>query len=267
MVLKRIRFVLFFLILSGFYSFKPQVSADTFFGEVPTGLLELSDYKEPVFLFVPPNYKPDRSYPMIVALPGEGESPEKHIQLWTGLAKRNSFFILVPTNIWPRDTPETVDQWILDIKKDVAERYQIAQRHTFLVGSGDGAHYGAYLGVRYPDQFAAVALLGGSWVGKFETLIRPQTNPRKQVPFFVALKENSELIEPTKKFALQLEAKGYPVYLKEVKDEKDFWSDPFKKELVEWLKEKSQDWSQHAELSKRSLKEKMNIAIEDFFHT
>ena len=265
---KRVTFFLFFIFLAGFFCRRIPAWADTFFGAAPTGLLEITDYKYPVYLFVPPNYKPDRPFPLIVTVPGEGESPEKNIQFWTGLAKRKGLIVLAPTNIWPRELPaQNMDDWLIKIKKDIGERYQVAQNKVFLIGKEGGAHYAAYLGVRYPDEFSAVALIGGSWAGRFENIIRLEKNPRKQLPFFEVLKDDDpELIRDTEAKALEFEKNGYPIYFIKLGKDEDFSSDEFKKKVLEWLDDKSQDWSRIAESRKKTLKEKMSVAIEEFFH-
>ena len=261
---KRRIFVLFFVFLTGF--FPSAAPADTFYGDLPTGLLELQDYKYPVYLYVPTNYQPDRDYPLLISVPGEGESPEKNIEFWVGLAKRQSMLVLVPTNIWPQDTPDRVDKWLIRVKEDVRNRYRISPVKTYLIGKEGGAHYAAYLGVQYPEEFSAVAALGGSWVGKFDKLIRLQSKARKQLPFFIAFKpEQGDLRERTEERAYEFEKKGYPVYLQTLEEGQDFSSDSFKRQMVKWLEEKSSAWRDAVEESKKPLKEKFILAVEEFF--
>lgn len=265
---KRVSFVLFLIFLAVFFCWRFPALADTFFGEAPTGLLEITDYKYPVYLFVPPNYKPDRSFPLIVTVPGEGESPEKNIQFWQGLAKRKGLIVVAPTNIWPRELPaQNMDDWILKIKNDIGERYQVAQNKIFLIGKEGGTPYAAYLGIRYPEEFSAVALIGGSWVGRYENIIRLETSPRKQRPFFVALKdEDPALVQKTETKALEFEKNGYPIYLIKLTQDEKFDSDEFKKKVLDWLEDKSQDWLRVTESRQKTLKEKMSVAKEEFFH-
>ncbi len=265
---KKAFFFLFFIFLVLFFCRRIPALADTFFGEIPTGLLEITDYKYPVYLFVPSNYKPDRSFPLIVTVPGEGESPEKNIQFWTGMAKRKGLIVLAPTNIWPRELPaQDMDDWIIKIKKEIGERYQIAQNKIFLIGKEGGAHYAAYLGVRYPEEFSAVALIGGSWAGRFENLIRLEKSPRKQRPFFVALKDDDpELIRMTEKKAFEFEKSGYPIYFIKLEKDEEFTDEEFKKRVLQWLDDKSQDWLRIAEDRKKTLRERISVATEEFFH-
>ena len=175
--------------------------------------------------------------------------------------------ILAPSNIWPEDMPTRIDEWFLKIKKDVVDRYQVSPRKIYLVGKEGGAHYAAYLGTKYPNEFSAVALLGGSWAGKFEKIIEPQSRPRRQLPFFVALKDpDPDLLTETQQKASQFEKKGYPVYLVQLGKDEEFDSDPFKQKLLDWFDEKSAKWHERVEESKKSWKEKTSMAVEEFFH-
>lgn len=259
---RRVCFLFFFCFLLG----SLKLEATTFFGTVQTGLFKLQDYKHAVYLFVPPKYNADRDYPLMISIPGLDESPEENIRYWLGLAKRKSMIVVAPTNLWPQDVPDRMDEWILRIKRDVEERYRISPVRTFLVGKGLGAHYASYLATKYPQEFSAVALLGGSWVGQFEPLIFPQKKPYKQVPFFVALTGAQEgLMHETRKIALEFEKRGYPVYVVSLGGDQSMAADEFKKKVLEWLEDKSRVWHQVAEESKKPFKERFLSNLEEFF--
>lgn len=256
--------VLFFLFIAS--SLTIPAAAETFFGTVPTGLMELQDYKYPVFLYVPANYQPTKNYPMIFSIPAEGESPEKNIEFWLSLAKRKSVIVVSPTNLRPEDVPYAMDKWLLQIKDDITKRYRVAPLKTYLVGKDGGAHYAAYLGTSYPNEFSAVAALGGSWIGKYAKLIRLQGKPRRQVPFFVALRDDQgDLIEATKSRAFEFEKKGYPIYFVKLEGDETFEAESFKKEIMKWLEEKSLKWREIVEESNKKPKERMLITLEEFF--
>ncbi len=262
---KRIFFFLFFLFLSS-DSLKLTVSAATFFGDPPKGLVELSEYHYPVFLFVPPNYQPDREYPLLIVISGEGELPDKNIEFWQGVAKRRSMILLAPTNFWPNDLPYDMDKWLFQIKKDLTEKYRIAAGRIYLVGMNAGAHYAGYLGVSYPEEFSAVAMLGGSWAGRYEKIMFLQETPRKQIPFLVVLKpDGEELISETESKAYQFEKKGYPVFFVKLKPGEDFAQDEFKKRVLTWLEEKGTDWKAAAAAGGGGWRQKLSTWRENFF--
>ena len=253
------------LLLSALLS--PVGNADTFFGTAPTGLLELQEYRYPVYLYVPQNYKPDRSYPLIISIPAEGESPEKHIQYWMSWAKRRSMMVLCPTNLRPEDLPANMDRWVLQIKSDLMRRYKIDPSKIFLTGRDGGAHYAAYLGVNYPEEFSAAALLNGAWPGRFEKLLVPSRRPVKQIPFLVVAPAGDEgRIKDIEESALALEKKGYPITLMKVKSGEQIDSDAFKSKVIEWMQERSDSWMRVVHESQKSFKEKTFTWFENFFH-
>jgi hypothetical protein len=237
-----------------------------FYGTQATGLIELKDYKYPVYLYVPQNYKPDRDYALIITVPGEGENPEENIQFWVGAAKRKSMLVLAPTNIWPEELPFTVDEWLLRIKKDVMSRFRVGEQKVFLIGKEGGAHYASYLGTNYPDEFSAVALLGDAWGGRYEKILRPQSQARRQNPFFVAFKEGqAEAIAAAESRAKDFLARGYPVYMEKLGPGEEFSQDEFKKRLLGWLEENAESWERVMAEKKKGWRERARIWAEEFF--
>lgn len=247
-------------------SWASSVVAQTFFGPMPIGLVEL-DYRYPVFMFVPKNYKADRNYPMMVVVPAEGETAEEHIQQWIGVAERRSMILLCATNLWPEDTPYSMDEWLLEIKNDLIKRYRVNPSRIYLSGKGLGAHYAAYLGVNYPREFSAVTLLGGAWSGQFEKLLRFQSRAKNQLPFLVVVPEdNPGLIAEVEKEATEIENKGYMVALMKVANDELVFDSDTRKQALEWMNENSQVWSAKKSQSGKSLKEKIYKWTEEFFY-
>jgi len=239
--------------------------ADTFFGESPTGLIELKNYRYPVYLYVPQNYKPDRTYPLIVSIPKAGESPEKNIQYWTNLAKRRSMLVVSAENLRPEDVPYAMDEWLLGILKDIKGRYRIDEGKVFLAGREGGAHYAAYLATNYPAYFSAAVLMDGSWSGPYEALLNPKNRAVKQVPFLVVAHGDDNELTQIEKKALKFEEKGYLVSLLRVPEKGTYDSDDFKKKILEWLTEKSDVWQGVVKDSQKSFKEKTYAWFENFF--
>jgi pimeloyl-ACP methyl ester carboxylesterase len=233
----------------------------------PSGLIEVSGYKYPVYLFVPKDYKTDRTYAMIMLAPAESAKAEKQIEYLTGLAQRRSIFILAPYVLWPKagDTPYTLDQWLLTVKKDVIERYPINSKRVYLIGKDSGAHYAAYMGVKYPREFAAVALLGEAWDGQFAQLVDPRSDAADQVPFFIALKAGGNAKARNQAWFDKLQKKGYPLHLVDYQTEQDLAELDFKKTVFDWLETTSQSWSVTRAQSQKNWKGKFKKGVKDFF--
>ncbi len=233
---------------------------------VPTGLLELEGYRYPVLLLVPESYSPKQAYPLIVAIPPEGKEAKDAIKYWEGMSRRRNMIVLAPANLRAQDMPTRVDEWILGILNDVMLRYRIAKDRVYLFGKDQGAHYAAYLGTAHPEAFSAIALVGGSWIGKYEALIKPRSDANEQRPFLIYLREDQkDLYETTMAKALQFESKGYPVQIKTVGGEDDLTKIEFKKQLFELLETKNQEWQTIVSESSKTFKQRARQTLKEFF--
>jgi pimeloyl-ACP methyl ester carboxylesterase len=234
---------------------------------VPSGLLEVDGYKYPVYLFVPKDYKLDRTYAMIMIAPAEFAKAEQQIEYLTGLAQRKSLFILAPYVLWPKSgtTPYTLDEWLLSVKKDILERFPINKKRVYLVGKGSGAQYAGYLAVKYPQEFSAVALLGEAWDGPFSQLVDPQSDAVDQVPFYVALKADGDAKARNQAWFDKLQQKGYPIHLVDYQTDAELDQLDFKKSVFDWLEATSQSWAVSAANSQTGWKGKFKKGVKDFF--
>lgn len=233
----------------------------------PSGLVEVSGYKYPVYLFAPKDYKTDRTYAMVMLAPAELSKAEQQIEYLTGLAQRRSIFILSPYVLWPKegDTPYTLDQWLLTVKKDVIERFPIDPKRVYLVGKGSGAHYAAYMAVKHPKEFAAVALLGEAWAGQFSQLVEPRTDAADQIPFYVALKAGGDAKARNQVWFDKLQQDGYPIHLVEYQTDDELNQLEFKKAAFEWMEATSQSWRATVAKGQEGWKGKFKKGVKDFF--
>jgi len=233
----------------------------------PSGLVEVSGYKYPVFLFAPKDYKTDRTYAMIMIAPAESAKAEKQIEYLTGLAQRKSIFILAPYVLWPKlgDTPYRLDEWLLTVKRDVMERFPISKKRVYLVGKDLGAHYAAYMAIKYPKEFSAVALLGQAWDGPFAQLVDPHSDAADQVPFYVALKAGGEARSRNQVWFDKLQQKGYPLHLVDYKGDEELDDLEFKKSVFDWLEATGQSWEASVDQGPKTWKGKFKKGVKDFF--
>ncbi|MDD5217893.1 MAG: hypothetical protein PHN49_01915 [Candidatus Omnitrophica bacterium] len=268
---KRGIFILFFIFLASFGAFK--IGADTFIGVTKTGLIKVENFRYPVFLFVPDNLKPGRKYPMVISVPDVAETAEKNIDRWISVAKRSTVLVLVPTYLEPRDTPNALDRWFFEVKNLMVSAYPVNPKKVFLVGQKSGATYAAYLGVNYPEEFSAMALLNGSWVGQqgswtgvFEKLMRLESTPEKQIPIYVGLNEDQkDIIEKTEKTAYDFQKRGYFVEVRKFPAGEDLITRDYQKTLIQWLDERSEDWATIVQNSQKNWQEKFKKWARDFF--
>ncbi|MDD5226680.1 MAG: hypothetical protein PHV97_05830 [Candidatus Omnitrophica bacterium] len=234
---------------------------------IPSGLLEVNGFKYPVYLFVPKDYKTDRTYAMIMIAPAKDAKAQEQIEYLTGLAQRKSIFILAPYVLWPKagDTPYRLDEWLLTVKKDIAERFPISKNRVYLVGKDSGAQYAAYMAVKYPKEFTAAALLGQAWDGPFSPLIQPQTDAADQVPFYIALKTDGEARSRNQVWFDELQKKGYPLHLVDYKSDEELNDLEFKKSVFDWMESAGESWKATVAQSQKTWKGKFKKGVKDFF--
>lgn len=239
--------------------------AATFFGEIPKGLVELKDYRYPVYVFVPPGHDNFLFNSMLLLIPDTRETPDELVQDWLQVAKKRNLIVVVSDVQRERsDVPYHTDAWMLKLKKDMADRYHVGR--TYLIGKGEGAHYAAYLAMQYPKEFSGAGLLDGSWTGPFEKLIRISDKPVAQVPFFIALyAPDAELMTQTESKAYQLTAKGYPVYLERFEKDEKVDAVDMKTRMMDWLQKKAETWTQVLGKKGKTKKEKFSNWLGEFF--
>ncbi|MZI94229.1 pyrroline-5-carboxylate reductase [Vibrio sp. CAIM 722] len=131
-------------------------------------------------LYVPKNYDPDKSYPLVLFMAdasttGKGaKSPL--MQGYGGIiwassesqAKHPSF-VLVPAFSGPENV--TNDNWqvsdelgiALRLLKHVVSEYSIDQNRLYTTGQSMGGMISFYLNANYPDLFAASLFVGSQW--------------------------------------------------------------------------------------------------------
>ncbi len=232
-----------------------------------SGIVEITGYKYPVYLYVPKDYKTDRKYSLIVMAPAESVRTKARIDYLTGLAQRRSIFILSPHVLWPKpgDTPVEMDEWLFRVKKEIVEGYPINKKKIYLIGKNSGAHYAAYLATEHPQEFSAAALFGEAWSGPYEQMIKPSSDPDKQIPFFIALRAGSDAKARNQAWFDRLQKKGYMLYLTEYSKGNTLEDLEFKKSVFEWLEEASQNWNVVVEKSRQGWKGKFKKGTKDFF--
>jgi pimeloyl-ACP methyl ester carboxylesterase len=261
------RFRKFFFIFLGslwlLSSLNLKSFADVPIGELPTGLVELKEFRYPVYLFVPPGYKKTKERSMVAVFPSES-SLEEAANKWSELAKKRNMLVLISeAKVRDEDVPYQFDTWFLNVQKTLAQRYGVTR--TFLLGEGLAAHYAAYLGLKYPDRLAGIATLGGSWVGPFAKLTKLSAKPRGQAPFFAALPQDDKKAAEAQATAERMTAKGYDVRLLMLEKKDEEKTGHFREMMIDWLVKSAAAHETKLRTSKKSLKEKTSTAFEEFF--
>jgi len=234
-----------------------------FMGKIPTGLLQLQK-KHEYYLFVPKSYTMEKAWPLILLVGKRADKPEEVIRPWVAWAETNQFLVLTPPNLTPdKDVPESADDWILGLKKEVLERYKVDPQQILLVGLEEGGHYAAYLGTRYPQEFSAAALVHEGWAGPYEKMIKPTSNKRKQLSFFVVADPADEKFSDLERKALEFEQKGYQVTFENLKEKESLAT--IQERILQWFQAEAEAKSVLKERPRVGFKDKVSGFFEDFF--
>ncbi len=123
--------------------------------QIPWGLNRKVSY----LLKLPPEYRPGRSYPLLIILHANGETPGEALNRWAFEAERNGYILAAPQ--WGTSLPgynytEQEHQAVLDLIKDMRRRYAVDSDRVFLNGYGDGGTMAFDVGMSHPDLFAGI---------------------------------------------------------------------------------------------------------------
>lgn len=121
-------------------------------------------------VLLPPEYHPNHSYPVIVAL-GERNAPlEQAITFWGGTAaqpgqaQRHGYIVIAPDYMpdnLPYDYGSERHQVVLESLRDARRRFNIDSDRIFLTGHGRGGTAAFDIGLSHPDLFAGLIPISG----------------------------------------------------------------------------------------------------------
>jgi len=137
--------------------------------------------------YLPPEYSPLRSYPMIVTLHGAG-TPTDAVNWWLAEASRKGYIVIAPEYLLRegvRAYQYTVSEHaaVTLALRDALKRFAVDPDRVFLGGSVMGANMAWDYGQAHPDLFAGVAVVGDE-PAKYVWATRSNL---ERVPFYVAM--------------------------------------------------------------------------------
>lgn len=227
--------VVFFILL--FFATFQKNSNATFFGEVKTGLHNIASDRYGYSIFVPTDYTPDRSWPLVVALHDEGGKGEDYIQSWIETAKTRGMIVFCPTYEHPRSgLSYEHDERLIRLKESLQSQYEIDPNRILITGFGTGGHYAFYLGLRYPQEFTAIASIGNGYTGVFQKLFSYSYSEVYQLPILMLLKPEDKIKDAEMFEGLnEIKQRGYLLELVEVENSKDFENPNINSYTLEWF--------------------------------
>lgn len=198
--------------------------------DVPVGMIrrEPTDDRRAYSLYVPENYSPDKTWPLIVCFHSGYSRDDDYILTWLRLAKSKGYLLLSPKSTretWSAiRTPGTPPNPELDLRSirrmldEVWDAYAVDRSRVYATGFSDGGIFTHIVGLTYPDLFAGIAPLASQLHTATDNMIRRGRG--KDLPLLIVHGVQDPIFPIG--FARQthqlLDALGYPITFHEIAD-------------------------------------------------
>lgn len=198
-----------------FFVFALILSATTAYAEV----LEKDSQGFHYYLYLPTSYEPSQEYPLIVALHWATARGTDMIERWQEPAEKLGYLVASPNshNLRYWDI-HAEDEDILRMIKEVTEDYSVDKKRIFVTGFSSGGTYALYLGLSYPETFAATAPFSSSlkWLMR-EAGLKPE-NITQKIPVCLVHGTNDITIDISESYFAQQELLkyGFKAVIKEI---------------------------------------------------
>lgn len=154
-------------------------------------------------IFAPLHYEPNYAYPLIVWLHGPGDDERQLLRVMPLISMRNYLSIGPrgphamgngkPGYQWTASDSDlfAAEQSVFDCLEIMQQKYHVARHRVFLGGYQCGGTTAFRIGLKYPQRFAGILSVGGS----FPTTNAPLAylDDARQLPLFIAQGRDSHL--------------------------------------------------------------------------
>jgi pimeloyl-ACP methyl ester carboxylesterase len=118
----------------------------------------------PYVLQLPPDYKHNRSYPLLFVLHQVGEKPGEFLEKWSEVAAAHGFMLVAPD--WTEGGMRRAYSYshdehaaVTEVLRDLQRRFNVDTDRVFLAGFGEGGAMAFDVGESHPDLFAGVVTM------------------------------------------------------------------------------------------------------------
>jgi predicted esterase len=161
------------------------------------------------FLYLPPQYTPDRAWPLFVGLHGYGGNARDCLNAWQSYADEAGFVLVCPSledpyGGWEQDVMKhTLHDVIANVRSEVN-----VQPRAFMAGFSAGGHLAQRFAWAYPEDVAAVAVLSAV------TYDQPEAQATA-IPFLIVLGDADHLggVKQVQQFTQDLQQAGFTAEL------------------------------------------------------
>jgi poly(3-hydroxybutyrate) depolymerase len=125
-------------------------------------------------LFVPSNYSPKVSWPLVISSHGRGGSGKGEMKRWSGLAKSHGFIAVCPDMLTATteqhrqgtsklSRAEEDDEVLLSIYEEITAQFRVNRRAVMITGFSGGGNPSYWTGLRHPDLITHICTRGGNF--------------------------------------------------------------------------------------------------------
>ncbi len=198
--------------------------------DVPVGLIrkEQTEQRYAYSLYVPENYTPHKTWPLIVCLHGGYSRDDDYILTWLRLAKSKGYLLLSPKSsreTWSAiRTPGTPPNPVVDLRSirlmldEVWETYAVDRSRVYASGFSDGGIFTHILGLSFPQLFAGIAPISSQLHTAADQLLRRGRG--LDLPILLVHGEKDPIfpIDFARQTQQLLSGLGYPITFREIPD-------------------------------------------------
>ena len=135
---------------------------------------DIDDTEQPYGLYIPKNYNPKKKYPLVVMLHGAGSNHRLSLRRVFGRSNENgendveasrvfppfksvNYIVVSPLARGTMGYQGIAEKDVMDVVADVKKRFRIDEDRMYLTGLSMGGGGTMWIGLSYPDMWAAIA--------------------------------------------------------------------------------------------------------------
>jgi poly(3-hydroxybutyrate) depolymerase len=191
------------------------------------------------YLQLPPEYNPQRSYPVAILLQSQREKADVLVKRWQFEAAKHGFILVAPlwggTGLQPKYRYTKDEQAIvLDTLRDVRRRFNVDSDRVFLFGWQQGANAAFDIGLAHPDQFAGISPMNGDVSG----FPYKYWSNAQFLPMYIVEGDRNGYAKSTRVVLKDWLRGQYPVLYLEYKGRSSEWYSAEVPHIMDWMSRK-----------------------------
>jgi pimeloyl-ACP methyl ester carboxylesterase len=192
------------------------------------------------YLQLPPEYNPNRPYPVLLLLQSHREGAEVLIKRWQFEAARHGFILAAPLwggkSVQPKYEYTTAEHAVvLDTLRDLRRRFNVDSDRVFLFGWEQGATAAWDIGLAHPDQFAGVLPMNGDVTG----FPQKYATNAQYLPFYIVEGDRNGIFPRSTRIVFKEWIRShYPSLYIEYKGRSSEWYSSEMPTMMDWMSRK-----------------------------